>query len=99
MAVSFGVEGGGGAWPLGAGVGALVVVVVVADFWAVALALGAVRLCGRMNMVPATTAGALGQGPTGVATAAGAMDFGLATTALAVASGCWVDLAATRAGA
>ena len=81
---------------MGAGVGALVVV--VADFWAVALALGAVRLGGRMNMVPATTAGAFLQGPTG--TAAGASkDFGLATTALAVASGCWVDLAATRAGA
>ena len=75
------------------------VVVVAWDFWAVALALGAVRLCGRMNMVPATTAGAFLQGPTGVATAAGAKDFGLATTALAVASGCWVDLAATRAGA
>ena len=75
------------------------VVVVAWDFWAVAWALGAVRLRGTMNMVPASTAGALGQGPTGVATAAGAMDFGLATTALAVASGCWVDLAATRAGA
>ena len=75
------------------------VVVVAWDFWAVALALGAVRLGGRMNMVPATTAGALGQGPTGVATAAGAMDFGLATTALAVALGGWVEIAATGAGA
>ena len=82
---------------MGAGVGALVVV--VADFWAVALALGAVRFGGRMNMVPATTAGAFLQGPTGVATAAGAKDFGLATTALAVALGGWVEIAATGAGA
>ena len=74
-------------------------VVVVADFWAVALALGAVRFGGRMNMVPATTAGALGQGPTGVATAAWAMGFGLATMALAVALGGWVEIAATGAGA
>ena len=83
---------------MGADVEALVVVVAW-DFWAVAWALGAVRFGGKMNMVATRPAGALGQGPTGVATAAGAMDFGLATTALAVASGCWVDLAATRAGA
>ena len=55
------------------------VVVVAWDFWAVAWALGAVRLGRKMNMVPATTAGALGQGPTEVATAK-AMGFGLATT-------------------
>ena len=50
-------------------------------------------------MVPATTVGALGQGPTGVATAAWAMGFGLATMALAVALGGWVEIAATGAGA
>ena len=83
---------------MGADVEALVVVVAW-DFWAVAWALGAVRLRGTMNMVPASTAGALGQGPTGVATAAGAMGFGLATTALAVALGGWVEIAATGAGA
>ena len=77
---------------MGADVEALVVVVA-------ALFFGAVAWASWMNMVAATTAGAFLQGPTGVATAAGAMDFGLATTALAVASGCWVDLAGTRAGA
>ena len=60
-------------------------VVVAWDFWAVAWALGAVRLRGTMNMVPASTAGALGQAPTGVATA--------------VALGGWVEIAATGAGA
>ena len=84
---------------LGADVEALVVVVVAWDCLAVAWALGAVRLGGKMNMVPACTAGALGQGHTWVATAAGAMGFGLATTALAVGSGDWVDIAATGAGA
>ena len=76
---------------MGADVEALVVV--AGDFWAVAWALGAVRLGGTMNRVAASAAGVLCHAPTRVATAAGAMDFGLA---LAVALG---GLAATRAGA
>ena len=77
------------------------VVVVAWDFWAVAWALGAVRLRGTMNMVPASTAGALGQGPTGIATP-GVMGFGIATTlavTLFLVDGGGAKFAATWAGA